>query len=179
MRRHFSRRGGADDFKGYDREATATRYAGVTFRSKLEATWAAFFDLAGIEWEYEPISLPGWIPDFRLFGAFLCEVKPIHMTGFAVASTEYRWIRKALRNDRALIFGAKPTGCIACMVTSDNMTVEGRTVFYDPDDKFKMVSVSGDGGDHPLRNSACDLWKSAEHRIHRESRRFIRRSMEW
>lgn len=31
-----------------------TTYKGFRFRSKLEARWAVFFDLAGISWEYEP-----------------------------------------------------------------------------------------------------------------------------
>ena len=30
-----------------------TTYADVKFRSRLEARWAAFFDLAGWRWEYE------------------------------------------------------------------------------------------------------------------------------
>lgn len=58
-----------------------TKYAGVTFRSRLEATWAAFFDLMGWKWEYEPIDLDGWSPDFLLRGDYseeiLVEVKPI------------------------------------------------------------------------------------------------------
>lgn len=41
-----------------------TTYAGVRFRSRLEARWAAFFDLADWAWEYEPIELAGWAPDF-------------------------------------------------------------------------------------------------------------------
>jgi hypothetical protein len=45
--------------------AIPTRYGGVQFRSRLEARWAAFFDLAGWRWQYEPIDLAGWIPDFR------------------------------------------------------------------------------------------------------------------
>lgn len=43
-----------------------TLYAGTQFRSRLEARWAALFDLLGWPWEYEPIDLPGWIPDFRI-----------------------------------------------------------------------------------------------------------------
>jgi hypothetical protein len=31
-----------------------TEYAGARFRSRLEARWAAFFDLCGWRWEYEP-----------------------------------------------------------------------------------------------------------------------------
>lgn len=44
--------------------AIPTKYAGVQFRSRLEARWAAFFDLVGWRWEYEPIDLAGYIPDF-------------------------------------------------------------------------------------------------------------------
>lgn len=59
--------------------AIPTRYAGVQFRSRLEARWAAMFDLLGWSWEYEPIDLPGWIPDFRLHGpsGVLVEVTPV------------------------------------------------------------------------------------------------------
>lgn len=45
-------------------KAIPTYYQGIRFRSRLEATWAAFFDQAGWEWKYEPIDLDGWIPDF-------------------------------------------------------------------------------------------------------------------
>jgi len=50
----------------YIYKAHPTNYHGVTFRSRLEARWAAFFDLAGWSWEYEPIDLNGWTPDFRV-----------------------------------------------------------------------------------------------------------------
>ena len=61
-----------------------TRYRGTAFRSRLEARWAAFFDLAGWRWEYEPFDLKGWVPDFALIGAdspVLVEVKPVCWTG--------------------------------------------------------------------------------------------------
>jgi hypothetical protein len=48
----------------YTITAHPTTYAGVRFRSRLEARWAAFFDLAGWAWEYEPADLAGWSPDF-------------------------------------------------------------------------------------------------------------------
>lgn len=56
-----------------------TKYAGVQFRSRLEARWAAFFDLVRWPWEYEPIDLAGYIPDFVLGfdRPLLVEVKPI------------------------------------------------------------------------------------------------------
>lgn len=46
--------------------AIPTDYAGVRFRSRLEAKWAAFFDLAGWRWAYEPIDLDLYVPDFML-----------------------------------------------------------------------------------------------------------------
>jgi len=44
-----------------------TLYRHTQFRSRLEARWAAFFDLVDWDWEYEPLDLPGWIPDFIIF----------------------------------------------------------------------------------------------------------------
>lgn len=64
----------------YNIAAHPTTYAGVEFRSRLEARWAAFFDLVKWKWEYEPLDLSGWTPDFSLRGArrnILVEVKPI------------------------------------------------------------------------------------------------------
>jgi hypothetical protein len=37
---------------------------GINFRSRLEARWAEFFTELGIEWDYEPIDLDGYITDF-------------------------------------------------------------------------------------------------------------------
>lgn len=67
-----------------------TEYNGIIFRSRLEATWAAFFDLIGWQWEYEPFDLDGYIPDFGIKtinnysehhqfhnGLILVEVKPV------------------------------------------------------------------------------------------------------
>lgn len=50
----------------YTIKAHPTMYNGVQYRSRLEARWAAFFDLIHWEHEYEPIDLPGWSPDFRV-----------------------------------------------------------------------------------------------------------------
>jgi hypothetical protein len=71
----------------YTFKAHATLYSGVAFRSRLEARWAAFFDLAKLKWQYEPYDLNGWTPDFLLtipcshsecFGKhdLLVEIKP-------------------------------------------------------------------------------------------------------
>lgn len=65
-----------------DRRSVPTVYRCVQFRSRLEARWAAMFDLLGWEWAYEPFDLEGWIPDFALTtfaptpATILVEVKP-------------------------------------------------------------------------------------------------------
>jgi hypothetical protein len=47
-----------------------TQYAGIRFRSRLEARWAVFFDTLGIPWTYEPEAYgdghKGYTPDFWL-----------------------------------------------------------------------------------------------------------------
>lgn len=60
-------------------EAIPTKYKGIQFRSRLEARWAAMFDLLRWNWIYEPYDLNGWIPDFEIVGnksSLLVEVKP-------------------------------------------------------------------------------------------------------
>jgi hypothetical protein len=44
--------------------AHPTLYQSTLFRSRLEARWAAFFDLVKYKWQYEPIDFPDWVPDF-------------------------------------------------------------------------------------------------------------------
>lgn len=63
----------------YTIAAIETRYNGINFRSRLEAKWAAFFDLCGFKWEYEPIDFRGWVPDFFLeFPCGHSECNPTH-----------------------------------------------------------------------------------------------------
>ena len=65
---------------GPENTPVITEYSGTTFRSQLEARWAAYFDQHGIAWQYEPVRLSGWTPDFRLVldGAeAYAEVKPV------------------------------------------------------------------------------------------------------
>ena len=70
--------GGGKTVRPY-RRGIATQHAGINFRSRHEATWAATFDLLGLKWSYEPADLDGYIPDFDLlFGKrpLLVEIKP-------------------------------------------------------------------------------------------------------
>jgi hypothetical protein len=72
--------------------AHPTLYKDVMFRSRLEARWAAFFDLVDWGWQYEPYDLKGWTPDFLVrfecghsecagFHELLVEVKPFSTVG--------------------------------------------------------------------------------------------------
>lgn len=68
----------------YNIRSKITEYNGITFRSRLEAKWAAFFDLIGWEYVYEPSEISGYNPDFLLkckseaYNTSICvvEVKP-------------------------------------------------------------------------------------------------------
>lgn len=66
--------------------AITTTYNGVTYRSRLEARWAAFFWRIGWTATYEPFDGAGYIPDFLIHGQrpLLVEIKP------AVTESEYR-----------------------------------------------------------------------------------------
>ena len=71
-----------------------TLYRGAWYRSRLEAKWAAMFDLLGWSAQYEPFDLPGWIPDFSIKaevdpGFLLVEVKPF-LRGEDYATDEMR-----------------------------------------------------------------------------------------
>ncbi len=58
-------------------KAIATTYRQYEFRSRLEAKWAAFFDLCKWPWSYEPVDYNGWIPDFAIGDRpTLVEIKP-------------------------------------------------------------------------------------------------------
>ncbi len=59
------------DVPGPSMDAVPTRYGDTTFRSRLEADWAATLDGNGIRWEYEPETLTLdsgtlYLPDFWL-----------------------------------------------------------------------------------------------------------------
>lgn len=95
-------------------EAIPTEYCGVTFRSKLEATWARFFDVIGVEWEYEPCQLAGWIPDFLIAGWWLAEVKPMDVPfGCDALNTPFA---KAVRDFDTVLLGDGPTAALGSVV---------------------------------------------------------------
>lgn len=84
-------------------------YRGFRFRSRLEACWAAFFDLCKWPWEYEPADFDGWFPDFVLLGEkgnrIFVEVKPIAEEYLALQGR----IDRSGCQDECLIVGLCPT----------------------------------------------------------------------
>jgi len=123
-------------------KAIETEYAGYRFRSRLEARWAVFFDVAGVVWEYEKegfdLGSAGWyLPDFWFpISQMWAEVKPVALTQ---AENE-----KVL----ALARGGKPV--LLLIGTPDNkpyyaMRHEG--VDDDGKDYYKVVSATCDYAD--------------------------------
>ena len=88
-----------------------TRYKGRQYRSRLEAKWAAFFDLCGWNAEYEPYDLGEWSPDFLLHGAdkaILVEVKPIRAFDYETADKMANAATLARFNGELLLVGSTP-----------------------------------------------------------------------
>src|SRR5258707_1271038 len=88
-----------------------TLYNVTRFRSELEASWAAFFDLRGIVAEYEPaVAFQCWRPHYAiaLVGDFvLAEVKPYHSQDqWRKDLTTLSNITQALRDTSAILLGS-------------------------------------------------------------------------
>jgi len=109
------------------RSGIPTLYAGVWFRSRLEAKWAALFDLVGWSWVYEPIDAPGYIPDFLIEGS-----RPVLVeVGDCATLAEYR--DKSAKGDATaavlardlLVVGTSPLVPFSslCAGASENPTV--------------------------------------------------------
>jgi hypothetical protein len=132
-------------------KAHKTVYGGTMFRSRLEATWAALFDIEGLPWAYEPIDLEGWTPDFALWleRPVYVEVKPAPlrpievMPNVSTLDSSYEGFTKARRhqgdvdvlllgmmpNDHADYFGIgtllDPPGKLPWWPLHDRLTVHG------------------------------------------------------
>lgn len=88
--------------------ALPTVYRGVQFRSRLEATWAAFFDLCEWKWSYEPEEQGGWIPDFTLgHEPTFVEVKPFRR--HRDWGKTIRKIASSCQHRYIVLLGADPT----------------------------------------------------------------------
>jgi hypothetical protein len=95
----------------YEIKAIPTVYNGVRFRSRLEARWAAFFDLCGWKWDYEPLDLEGWAPDFSLetpVCTVFIEVKPVEKFHHSEISKTFGKAIAHWDKVQVLLLGLKP-----------------------------------------------------------------------
>jgi hypothetical protein len=92
------------------RSGIPTTYAYGNMRSRLEARWAAFFDLVGWSWVYEPIDADGYIPDFLVEGEypFFVEVGPCIVPRDYEGKTAKADSAAASLGHDVLIVGASP-----------------------------------------------------------------------
>jgi len=117
----------------YTKKAKDTMYGGCLFRSRLEATWAAFFDICGIKWVYEPFDLPGWSPDFLIAEVIACEVKP-----YSKPDTELQW--KMINAERGVNFQEKHSLLFLGVCPLNDETI-GYSVFDEQD----YLGINPDG----------------------------------
>ena len=97
----------------YTIPAIPTLYKGRQYRSRLEARWAAFFDLLTWRHEYEPFDIHGWIPDFLIYGKnapVLVEIKPFtSLKQFDTAKIEKALADTSYCGTEILLLGVAPT----------------------------------------------------------------------
>ena len=110
-------------------KALNTLYAGNYFRSRTEAKWAVYFDLIGVEWEYEKegydlgngvFYLPDfWFPKHKMYG----EVKA---TDILLDHEEDKARRLSLQSGLNVVILSGQPHCNSCVVFyPEDMTDDG------------------------------------------------------
>lgn len=110
-------------------QAIATTYRQYEFRSRLEAKWAAFFDLCKWPWSYEPVDLNGWIPDFAVGERpTLVEVKPFFREEeFSEAKSK---IFQSGHKSDVILLGNDPTWIASAITSYSEAPVFGWHLWY-------------------------------------------------
>lgn len=111
-----------------DLKPIPTTYGGVNYRSRLEARWAAMFELLGWEHQYEPYDLSGWIPDFLLVSFnVLVEVKPTTIFPVGIAKEIDRAIQPERHGDgRYKHFSTPEPMILGCVCPVDQHGIDVR-----------------------------------------------------
>ena len=93
-----------------------TKYRGITYRSRLEARWAVFFELLGWGVTYEPFDGNGYIPDFVIHSeklAVLVEVKPASTKAELLSNQDKVLLgTQGIWSGRVLLLGLSPFAII-------------------------------------------------------------------
>lgn len=149
-----------------------TRYNGVKFRSRLEAKWAAMFDIVGWAWTYEPRDFRGWIPDFAIhvYRDIYVEVKPV--SGFPAAVAKK--MTDSGCDERMMIVGERVplvsgSSFFGWYSTSDSeFEIVGFSPAEDhmfPGSRFGFMEAYGYHSDH---REVTYLWREAGNRVRYE-----------
>ncbi len=137
--------------------AIPTEYKGVRFRSRLEAKWAAFFDLCEWPWSYEPVDLKFYVPDFllRFDRPLLVEIKPLMSFD---ESNELNHAKSKARSSgwesEIVILGAEVDPVFGAFYDLEAGWTEA-TPFHCPD--CHEYSMLAEGGSWICRVHGCDL----------------------
>ena len=104
--------------------AIPTWHAGVKFRSRLEARYAAWFDACGVDWLYEPFDLDGYIPDFIIGKTALVEVKPALGVEELHAAADKVWASGWMdgKDSFAMVVGVTPGTSLATFRRANGKT---------------------------------------------------------
>lgn len=151
--------------------AKPTRYNGQYFRSKLEATWAAFFDRVVEQWEYEPEDAKsmffGWRPDFKIWvhqTPVYCEVKPLLLSSFP------HWLSNKIVDSETAKHGSKNKNTkLAILGNVVPLTIGGiSSLGYI---SLKKRNNQRDWLPFSVKNSAAiaQIWKDAEEAVQSKS----------
>jgi hypothetical protein len=150
-----------------------TLYKGREYRSRLEARWAAFFDLAGWRYEYEPFDLAGWIPDFVLKGSneYLVEIKPVFALPEEIAEEMIAAAERHAWTGDLLIFGATFLGephqpeaerskILGWLNTGpfDGKYLDGSDGYCPPDEWWQDVAIYGDASEIDISSCEGTWW---------------------
>lgn len=138
-------------------KAHKTFYGGTFFRSRLEATWAAFFDLAGLSWAYEPIDLDGWVPDFALWlqEPVYVEVKPAPLSdaipyfNSAVLDSSFSGFDKAKEHWKSvnvLLLGMRPNDNAGYFGIGSLMDGPAKSDWYELHDRLRIEDARAKWG---------------------------------
>jgi hypothetical protein len=142
-----------------------TTYRGIRFRSRAEACWASFFDSLKWTWDYEPIDLDGYIPDFLIAGdsgkQVLFEVKG-GVVGIHMLNDHTAKIEKSGWDSEAVVVGAMPCNIsdhyYVVGVASSPEQIDGETAWqWDSCEFFYCLSCGQVSFMNPSKSWACRL----------------------
>lgn len=167
----------------YNIKPIPTKYNGIQFRSRLEATWAAFFDNMGWSWNYEPFDLNGWTPDFLLKSKIeniLVEVKPITSISDFI-HTQKKYLKEELKFNsgyNCLVLGTSPQWVKSTYYENQSGLQVGWMNFYG---EWENILFHGDGTNISTCNNfvAPLLYQDKNWKVFPETEKLVEVHQKW